>query len=199
MAESYGPVRVAENDGDEGRLAGQDPEAQSPQGLAELDGVFAEDEPSLRFPADDLQGLQGYGQAGRGHGRGKDEAPGRVHEVVDEDPLPRHETAFAGQGLAQGAHLDIDGCLEAEQLHRAASMGPQNPCGMGVVHHDRQAVTPGHRHDLRQGAMSPSTLNRPSVTTRPGRPGQPLTFRSRSRHRSVHIRSPRRRSGGNRR
>ena len=61
-----------------------------------------------------------------------------------------HVAAQAGQGLGEGAHVDVHFILQAEVAGRAASALAQHAQAVGVVHHDPRAVLLRQAADLRQ-------------------------------------------------
>src|SRR5437867_4404025 len=67
---------------------------------------------------------RGGGCSGSRHGRGgENEGSGAIDEILNERARTTNVSPGCAQGLAQGAHLDLDAVAHAEVLTQAAPIG----------------------------------------------------------------------------
>ena len=86
----------------------------------------------------------------RGNARREDERAGVVAGEVHHLRACGHVAAQAGQGLGEGAHVDVHFILQTVITGRAASAVAQHAKAVGVVHHDPRAILLRQAADLRQ-------------------------------------------------
>ncbi len=130
---------------DAARIVAHGPEA-GPHALR--DGP--ETGPELRLRLEHVQDGQDRGDRGRRRRGAEDQRPGVVLDVGDDRLRAGHDAADRGEGLAEGAHDQVDLAFEAEVLGRAAAVRAEDADAVGVVDEDPGPVLPGQRDDARQ-------------------------------------------------
>ena len=146
--EGDGFLRITHDDGQDGRRPGEERQARCLEGHAEAGGIPAEaGEVRLRRRFEQAERGEGGGRRGGPDGRGEDEGPGPVPEPFDDGPGGAHEAPFRAEGLAEGAHLQIDDAGHVPVFGGAPAGLPDDAGGVGVVHEEARTVRMG---ELRQ-------------------------------------------------
>ncbi len=100
-----------------------------------------EKKPALRFARHDFQGLINGPQHRRRQGRGINERPGPVVQVLHQAAVPGHIASLGAQGLGKRAHVNIHFPGETQGCGQARARLSQDPGGMGLVDHQPGPVT----------------------------------------------------------
>ena len=96
------------------------------------------------------QGSGRHRDAGGRDGGGEDVRPRIAAHVIGHLRAGRHVTAQGGEGLGEGAHVDVHLVLQPEVARGTAAAAADHAERVGVVHHDARPVAFGKRHDLGQ-------------------------------------------------
>ena len=102
------------------------------------------------------------GDRGRMRGR-KEERAAAVLEKVDQVPVARDIAAQGADRLRQRADLDIHAAVQPEVIDRSASVVPEHPARVRIVHHHDEPCSSARSHRSGSAPRSPSMLKTPSV------------------------------------
>ncbi len=94
------------------------------------------------FVEDDFEGFHRGGSLGGRQGGGEDIGAAGVAQVVDHIFFACDVAAHGGDGLAEGAHLDIDDVAETEVFFNTATGFAEYADRVGFVHHQPGVVFP---------------------------------------------------------
>ena len=81
-----------------------------------------------------------------------------VLEVVDHTLGAANKAAQRCKGLGEGSHGKVGTVYQAKVTCRAAAANANNPCAVGVIHHDLGTILLGYRYHV--GQIGQFTRNR---------------------------------------
>ena len=111
--------------------------------------------PPVRLRPADTEGLPGGSDRGGRWGGVEDVAAGAVAEPLDEVVGARDEAPRRPESLGKRRHDDADPSREAGGLDRPCAPAPQQPGGVGLVHHQHGAPAVADLGDGAEGGHVP--------------------------------------------